>query len=241
LAATEAATLKSKPIVALCNFCLSVVIPGWKEVASSMHVLWWSLAPWLITSACLAYAFLRYVVFQTGNAPHVPAYVVNKAVSLSGLIFLAWSRCYASPQRRRSLGTAGLVLIALHLGLSITILTPSYFPKFYLGTGRMTWQAEFSMLMGMVGVLLLGSLWAASRQTDPAEQSPARGLRRFFGRLVLLSTALHVAFMGYSGWLRPETWPGGLPPITLLSFLVALAGLAWPGKNNVLAGHAGKG
>jgi hypothetical protein len=50
-----------------------------------------------------------------------------------------------------------------------------------------------------------------------------RAARRF-SWLGLAATAGHVLVMGLSGWLTPANWPGGLPPITLLAFLVAV----WP-------------
>ena len=44
----------------------------------------------------------------------------------------------------------------------------------------------------------------------------------WLGRLILLLTAFHVLAIGGPGWLRVHTWPGNLPPITLLAFAAAL-------------------
>ena len=33
---------------------------------------------------------------------------------------------------------------------------------------------------------------------------------------------IHVMVMGVSGWSKQETWPGNMPPITLLSVIVPL-------------------
>jgi hypothetical protein len=40
----------------------------------------------------------------------------------------------------------------------------------------------------------------------------------------LLLGAAHLFFMGYSGWLNPGGWHGGLPPISLVAFVVFLIG-----------------
>jgi hypothetical protein len=34
----------------------------------------------------------------------------------------------------------------------------------------------------------------------------------------LLLGGVHMLFMGYSGWLDPAGWHGGLPPISLVAF-----------------------
>jgi len=41
------------------------------------------------------------------------------------------------------------------------------------------------------------------------------------GYLGLLTAMLHVAIMGYSNWFKVDTWPGYLPPITLIGFVIA--------------------
>jgi len=37
---------------------------------------------------------------------------------------------------------------------------------------------------------------------------------------------LHLAFMGYSGWHATETWPAGLPLVSLIAFSFFSAGYA---------------
>lgn len=188
--------------------------------------------PFTLTAGCFVYALVRYVVFRGDSPEQIPLYVCNKALALNGLIFLAWSRCHPRSEQRRSLGWAALVLLAVHVLLSMMILNPAYFPKFYHSSGRMTWQAELSLLTGALAAVLLG--WSCSLSL--AEHRPATGrvLRPYLGRCLLAITLLHVGFMGYAGWLVPETWPGGLPPITLLSALVALGALGWPRRNRAV-------
>ena len=35
---------------------------------------------------------------------------------------------------------------------------------------------------------------------------------------------LHLAFMGYAGWMNPAGWHGGLPPISLVGFAFFVVG-----------------
>ena len=46
------------------------------------------------------------------------------------------------------------------------------------------------------------------------------------GYWALAMAAGHTFVMGVKGWLDTATWPGGLPPITLLGCLIALSALA---------------
>ena len=40
------------------------------------------------------------------------------------------------------------------------------------------------------------------------------------GYLAFFFVLLHVAVMGFEGWLTPGTWPGKLLPISLISFII---------------------
>lgn len=103
-------------------------------------------------------------------------YVVNKGASFAGLILLGWAGCHRDAERRRELGVSGFGLIVLHVVLSLGLLTPSYFQKFFYA-GRMTWQAESSMLTGSLSFLVLGWLFIASeKQQLSGEEQVGRSL-----------------------------------------------------------------
>ena len=179
--------------------------------------------PALIVAACTAYALVRYTVFGGVSTEQIPVYVLNKGVSFGGLIILGWSRIPADPRRRRGLGMTGLALMVIHVVLSLSILTPAYFGKFYRPSGLMTWQAEASTLAGVLAFLSLCCLFVASQNQNESHGEVAhRSLWPLVGRAMLVLAAAHVALMGYAGWLKPGSWPGFLPPITLLSFLAAV-------------------
>jgi len=190
-----------------------------------------SLTPTIVFVLCFAYAAIRYTVFGGVDVEQIPLYVMNKSVSLAGLILLGWSSCHGDPTRRRDLGLGGLWLIVLHVLLSVLMLNPTCFDKFYGESDYMTWQAEASMLAGAIALMALGGLYLASRRPQSSVAETRGGsLVPGLGRIMLILAAAHVALMGYAGWFTPERWPGYLPPITLLSFLVAFVSALWRRK-----------
>jgi hypothetical protein len=172
--------------------------------------------------ASLAYAVVRYNVFSTVEWQQLPVFVTNKAISVAGLAMLGISRVVVDKGRRKQLGLVGAAFSGLHVLLSLMVLEPSYLAKLYLPSGTMTGSAELSMLTGAVATVLLGWLLYATVQRPLEVQSSGTSLVRGLGRFVLVLVAAHVAFIGWAGWLDVAKWPGGLPPITLLSFAIAL-------------------
>ena len=47
---------------------------------------------------------------------------------------------------------------------------------------------------------------------------------RKFMLYALLLGAFHLLFMGYQGWMNPAGWNGGLPPISLVAFIIFAIG-----------------
>lgn len=183
----------------------------------------------------LVYAVLRYhqAFFGVHPSDQLPLFILNKALSFAalGLIVLAVSarplahlsggRLSALKQQRRSIGLVGFGYAAVHSVISLAILTPDYYAKLYHDSGKMNTAGELSILTGTLAIALL--TWQA-RLPKAGDDEPRR-LLRSLGLVVLALTALHVAAMGWPGWFKPQAWPGGMPPITMLSFVLALAGL----------------
>jgi hypothetical protein len=184
--------------------------------------------PAAVVVCCLAYAVVRYNVFGGVAPDQLPVCIANKAFSFAGLILLGWSRCSSNSVRRRELGITGLSLTFAHVVLSLVILKPAYFGKFFHPSGLMTWQAELSMLAGALGFLAMCWLFFRSKNAKEQPEGANRGsLQHLLGRGVLVLAAVHVAAMGYAGWFTPDMWCGYMPPITLLSFLIAVIATAW--------------
>ena len=183
--------------------------------------------------AVLAYAVLRYHIIKNVPWEHLPLYTTNKVFAVVGLAGLVGSRLAAGRERRQHYGLAGLWCTTVHVLMSLILMGQNYFQKFYLETGKLTWQAELSMTAGVLGVgfllwLLIATLKAESQQ----QTSLVPGIARW----ALLATALHLVFMGGAGWLNGADWTAakGLPAITLLAFGLSLLGLAlkpYPSKD----------
>jgi hypothetical protein len=183
-----------------------------------------SSAVWVITAGSLAYATLRYNVFKGVAWSDWPVFVLNKGLALASLALLAaWilgHRRSTDASEPALLAAASRLMLA-HIGLSLVVLSPVYFPAFFV-EGRLTWQAGAALAIGMAAAV---SLPAASRP-GRAHRSRLRGLG-----LIAFAAGCHTALFGYSNWFAPPEWPGYLPPITLVSFAAGLLGIgaAWSG------------
>ncbi len=182
----------------------------------------------IILVASIAYAMVRYIGFGGVPLSEAPLFIANKGISLAALALLVLSRTVGDGLQRRAWGHQGLALAGLHVVVSGILLTPAYFPKFFAEDQRLSASAATAMLLGAIALILLAWLFVASQTQPPTTQPARRSLRRFAGRGVLLLTAGHVALMGWGNWFVPSAWPGGLPPITLIAFLLAVVGLLWP-------------
>jgi hypothetical protein len=183
------------------------------------------------------YATMRYIVFKGVDVVHFPVYIVNKIVSVAGIFFIAmsyvigkvgWLKFQSNEQREqfiRYVGLSGFSLCALHVFLSLILITPGYFPKFYTGS-MMNLKGEMTMLMG---VLSLYCFSIPAITTLPFMQE-AVGIKKWqkgqsMGYYGLLTSLLHTTIMGASGWLVVSKWPGYMPPISLISTIIALVPL----------------
>lgn len=172
-----------------------------------------------ILGLTFAYAVARYVIFHDVAWANVPLYVLNKSVSWSGVIFFGMSLVASEKPHRRRFGTLSAVCVLAHIIMSLMVLEPAYFDKFYSDSGRFNFTGELSMLAGVAGTLGLAGLFVVN---IAGSADSAKSLRAGWGRLVLWTAAIHVAVMGFAGWLAPSTWPAWFPPISLLSFGTAL-------------------
>ena len=84
-----------------------------------------------------------------------------------------------------------------------------------IGFAVMIWQSRISDALATRLVMQEAGV-------DTGSYTVTRGL----GAMVVLLNIGHVTFMGYQGWFKPDTWHGGMPPITLLAFLLAIVALA---------------
>lgn len=181
-----------------------------------------------LTGAGMAYAIVRYNVFKGVPWEQLPVYVSNKAIAFVGLLLLGLSRVVVDKRRRKGLGLAGAAFVVVHVLLSLMLAGPEYYPSLYTASGQMTGAAALSMLAGALGSGALLWLFHSTKVRRIEGQAQRTSLVPGLGRALLVFTAVHVALIGVRGWFDVASWPGSLPPITLLSFVIAAVLLLMP-------------
>jgi len=165
-----------------------------------------------------AYAVIRYAGFGGVSLIHVPGYLLNKSISMAAAVALAVAAQELVRNRRDAYlfwSKAAAHLAFGHVLLSLALMSTGSFPGFFDGD-RMSLTGEGMLILG---VLASYCFWRVG--TTRQRWSSRRPL-------TLLGCALvagHLFVMGSGGWLHFERWHGGLPPITLLSFCMAVFSL----------------
>lgn len=188
----------------------------------------------VIFGASLLYAVVRYHIAGSVEWQHFPLFILNKATSLAAVIFVACSYLIGrvikwhndDPKLKLAVikfcGLMGFSLAAIHAFFSICILTPAYFGKFFADDGRLNVVGELGLAVGIV------ALWALAMPaitTLPMMPKAIGGVRwkrsQRMGYLCLVLVVAHMVVFGLRGWLAPDTWPWGLPPISLIAVTAA--------------------
>ena len=191
----------------------------------------------LVMGFCLVYAGVRYHVVQGVPLAQAPLYILNKAISLGGLAFLAMSYLVGKvaglrwDDRRLQLivtkfcGLMGVSLIVAHVLMSLALMGPAYYAKFYAAT-KFNFTGELSLSLGVFALWCFSLPAITSLPYMYDELGADRWLRsQRIGYAGLMLAAGHVLVMGVLGWLHPGDWPAALPPITALAFVVAMVPL----------------
>ncbi len=191
----------------------------------------------LATIVSIGYAIVRYNI--AGEVPwkDVPIYVLNKGISLASFFLLVL--CFSiGPLKnlgapisdklvaaKKSLGLAGLLLVFVHFVLSVTILNPLYFEVFFEENGTLSLGGGLSLLGGAMGLVLLW-IYNLTFKDNLAKVSPI--IKTLTSKkiisIIFLFVGVHLFFMGYSGWTTVHKWQAGLPPISLIAFVIFTIG-----------------
>lgn len=190
-----------------------------------------------ISAIAIGYAIFRYHIIGDIPWKDLPVFVLNKGVSLSAVILLTLSvsikplsglgiQIFNSRQGKKTLGISGLMLTVAHILLSFLILDPNYLSVFFEADGTLSYNGSLSLLAGVVSFILLLIYHQCFRNGGSGKDRLVGILtsRKFILPLLLLF-GMHVLFMGYAGWMTPTNWQGGLPPITLISYVVVFLGV----------------
>jgi len=207
----------------------------------------------LLLGVPMTYAIVRYHILSGVDWSHFPLFIANKGASLAAVFFIATSyligktiRVYEGNAEKRLIlikfcGLIGFSLASIHTLMSLLLLSPHYYPKFFLESGKMNLTGELSIVFGVL------SLWclAVTAITSLPFMYEAVGAERWqrgqrIGYLSLALAGAHVLVMGFSGWLAPGGWHGGLPPVSLVAFIGAAVPLLLKLVSTVAIGPSDK-
>ncbi len=164
------------------------------------------------------YAVIRYAGFGHVSLVHLPVYIMNKAICMTAAesLFMAAIGVMRSERDAvRFWANACSQLVFVHVLLSLGILSKGYYTHFFDGD-RMSLTGEMVLLTGALAVYCFWRLQAA--RTKPV-------FRHTLTILACAFVAGHLFVMGYNDTLQVQKWNGGLPPMSMLSFLLAVASL----------------
>ena len=179
----------------------------------------------------LAYAITRYHLVGPVPWKDFPMFILNKGISLSAFIMLTCNFGFGPLNNlgvkvpegwlnaRKALGMTGFLLVLIHALMSFMLFSPSVYGKFFVEDGTLTMLGGVSMLAGVFAFVVLWG-YNMSFQTFLREDKAFIQFitSRKFMLFALLLGAAHIFFMGYEGWLNPDGWHGGIPPVSLVAF-----------------------
>jgi len=192
----------------------------------------------VIFGASLAYAVIRYHFAGDVEWRHFPLFILNKATSLAAVFFVASSYLIGKiihwhdhdPALRlvviKFCGLMGFFLAAVHALFSLSLLSPAYYGKYFDDVGRLNLQGEFAMAVGVVALFFL---LAPALTTLPGMPKAIGGWRwkrsQRAGYIALALVVVHLVVLGFKGWMAPQGWHGGIPPVSLVAVAAALVPL----------------
>lgn len=191
----------------------------------------------VVVTGSIAYAVVRYHIAGPVPWKDFPFFVLNKGISLAALTLLILNFGLGPMHNlgvnisagwlnaRKAIGMTGFLLVLIHALISFLLFSPGTYAKFFASNGSLTLLAGLSMLGGVLAFVVL---WAynMSFQTHMRDEKAFIQFitSRSFLLWAMLLSAAHLFFMGYEGWLRPAEWHAGIPPISLIAFVIFVVG-----------------
>jgi len=186
---------------------------------------------------CIAYAVLRYHILGPVEWKDFPFLILNKGISLAALILLVLNFSLGPLNNiglsipgswlsaRKVLGMTAFLLVLIHALMSFMLFKAEIFGKLFEADGSLTLFGGLSMLGGILSFVVLWG-YNLSFQTHLRDEKAFIQFitSRKFLLFAMLLSAVHLVFMGIEGWLSPAGWHGGLPPISLIAFVLFATG-----------------
>ncbi len=198
------------------------VFSGWRRI---------SLASTIIFIFVLTYTVVRYHVIKGVSLEHFPLFISNKAIALGAVVFIGISYLLGNLARffpnvfsrkvylRKYFGLLGFGLASIHSMISLILLRPYYYGKFFEGDS-LNLVGELSLLFGVIALFIFSLIAIISLQSivKSMDHHKWRSAQRK-GYIALIFVMAHVFTMGIKDWLLLDEWPGGLLPISLVAFI----------------------
>ena len=191
----------------------------------------------------LVYAIIRYHLAGDVAWAHFPLFIFNKATSLAAVFFVASSYLVGKVihwhDHDKALrlvvikfcGLVGFFLAGIHALLSLSLLSPAYYGKYFDPDGRLNLEGELALVVGVVALFMLMGPAITTLPMMPKAIGGQRWKRnQRLGYVALFLVVVHLVALGLEGWLVPGGWNGGLPPISLVAVLAALTPLLVKGR-----------
>lgn len=178
------------------------------------------------------YAILRYHI--AGPIPWIDLsfFTLNKGMSLSAFTLLILNFSLGPAKNlglpipdawlnaRMALGITGFLLVLIHVLMSMMLFSPAVYASFFEADGSVSLKGGLSMFAGIIAFVILWGYNLSFKTTLREDQAFMAVLTsRKFLLWSMLFIGAHLCVMGYAGWLNPGGWHGGLPPISLVSFV----------------------
>lgn len=198
---------------------------GWRRIILPAIILF---------ALVFTYSVVRYNVIKGVAWEHLPLFISNKAIALGAVVFISVSYLLGNISRfihtfsrwvylRKYFGLLGFSLASIHSLMSLALLRPYYYGKFFTAEGSLNLIGELSLLFGVIALFIFSIVAIVSLPSIVNSMDPRkwRSVQRS-GYIALVFVLAHVYTMGIQGWLTPEGWPGGLFPISLVAFIILL-------------------
>lgn len=187
---------------------------------------------WVLVFA-LAYAIVRYNIARDVPYDQLPLYIGNKAMAMGTVIIIGlsfalgplahfWPGTFTRfTPLKKSYGLIGFAVAAVHAIMSLILLSPAYYSRLYLASGKLTANGELTMLLGILAFVVFATVAATSLPGVASTMQPDQWKRMMrLGYLAYFLVLLHVGIMGWGGWWRASSWQWGLASISLVSCFV---------------------
>lgn len=190
--------------------------------------------------------------FQEGiDCLALPLHVTNKSIAwtaisgftlmqLPNVLFNIWRDVYPMDlfvvptwlrfflRMKTSLGMISLWLLMIHAMVSLATLSPVYYATLFLATNnletKMNFVGEMSILWGVFGVAFF---WIFGFGSIPSVGVNMSRLQVYLITDVvvwigLICGTIHVMVIGINSWNDVDSWPGSMPPVSLVSVFFPL-------------------